>query len=233
MCVLTGAGISAESGIPTFRDAQKGLWEKYNPEELASPEGFLRNPELVWDWYAWRREIIAKAHPNPGHYALVSLAKIVPVVNIVTQNVDGLHQLAGSRDVIELHGNIHRNRCSAENIMIEEPVNSLSIPPVCPRCQAYLRPDVVWFGESLPEANIERAVDASSNCDVFFSVGTSGVVHPAASLPFIALEHKAVVIEINPNSTPLSPYTTYKIYGPAGKVLPALVEAAWPSSDSL
>lgn len=229
--VLTGAGISAESGIPTFRDAQKGLWANYNPEELASPDGFARNPELVWNWYAWRRKIITQAKPNPGHYALATLAKIIPRVSIITQNVDGLHQLAGSCDVIELHGNIHRNRCSVENIVIEGTADNVTLPPRCPRCQAYLRPDVVWFGENLAEADLELAMEVSSKCDILFSIGTSGMVYPAASLPLVALDQGALVIEINIDPTPLSHYSTYTLHGPAGIILSALIKAAWPKED--
>lgn len=230
--ILTGAGISAESGIPTFRDAQRGLWANYSPEELASPEGFARNPELVWNWYEWRRKIISESRPNPGHYALARMEKIIPQVNIITQNVDGLHQLAGSLDVVELHGNIHRNRCSSENTLVDEILNGESKPPRCPRCKAFIRPDVVWFGESLPAASIERAIETSSKCDVFFSIGTSSVVYPAASLPFVARNQGAIIVEINPASTPLSPYSTYTLHGSAGFILPALMKVAWQEEES-
>lgn len=228
ICVLTGAGISAESGIPTFRGAQTGLWANYNPEELASPEGFSRDPALVWNWYAWRRELISKAAPNPSHYALARLEKILPELEIITQNVDGFHQRAGSQNVIEIHGNIHRNRCSKENILVSDFQVKGEMPPRCPQCQAFLRPDVVWFGESLPEVKIERAVEVSSYCEVFFSIGTSGLVYPAATLPVLALEHGAVVIEINPASTPLSHQATYTLQGRSGEILPSLFETAWP-----
>lgn len=231
ICVLTGAGISAESGIPTFRDAQTGLWAKYNPEELASPEGFSRNPELVWDWYAWRRDLIVETSPNPAHFALARLEKIHPQMVIITQNVDGLHQRAGSQNVIELHGNIHRFRCSEENVLVTEIQDKGMKPPRCPHCQAYIRPDVVWFGESLPAAMIARAVEVTSQCDVFLSIGTSGLVYPAALLPYMALEHGAVVIEINPTHTTLSSQATYILQGKAGEILPALFKTAWPQIE--
>lgn len=228
ICVLTGAGVSAESGIPTFRDAQTGLWAKYNPEELASPEGFSSNPCLVWDWYAWRRDLVTGASPNAGHYALSRLEKMFPLVEIITQNVDGLHQRAGSQKVIEIHGNIHRTRCSKENTLVTEYDAEGEKPPRCPHCKAFLRPDVVWFGESLPTEMIARAIDISSECDVFLSIGTSGLVYPAASLPYLALENGAAVIEINPAATTLSARATYTIQGLAGEVLPSLFLAAWP-----
>src|SRR5512143_2215981 len=145
IAALTGAGVSAESGIPTFRDAQVGLWAQYRPEDLATPEAFERNPRLVWDWYAWRGEMVRGAQPNPGHYALAEMQRHVPKLSLITQNVDGFHQLAGSTSVIELHGNIARARCSREDIVIDRWAETEVTPPRCPRCAAYLRPDVVWF----------------------------------------------------------------------------------------
>ena len=186
LAALTGSGISAESGVPTFRDAQTGLWSKFKPEDLATPEAFQRDPKLVWEWYAWRRELVSRAQPNPGHVALVELERRVPRLSLITQNVDGLHQRAGSRNAIELHRNISRTKCSEENVLVEAWVESDVIPPRCPGCGGLLRPDVVWFGETLPPAALECALAASQSCDLFFSIGTSTLVHPAASLPFVA-----------------------------------------------
>lgn len=202
VAVLTGAGVSAESNIPTFRDAQTGLWAKYSPEELATPQAFRRNPQLVWDWYAWRRELVSRADPNPGHFALVELAGLVPKLTLITQNVDGLHQRAGSDDVIELHGSITRIVCSSDRRVAETWSEAGETPPRCPDCDSYLRPDVVWFGEALPTQALHRAFQAAETCDLFLSVGTSALVHPAASLPFTALERRTPTIEINPDETP-------------------------------
>ncbi len=219
--VLTGAGTSAESGVPTFRDAQTGLWAKYDPEDLATPEAFRENPKLVWDWYAWRRDLVSRAAPNPGHFALAQLEQRVPKFSLITQNVDGMHQRAGSRNVIELHGNIRRVICSRDGDVVESWPDTDEAPR-CPRCNAYLRPDVVWFGETLP-INAIRA--AASTCDLFLSVGTSAVVYPAASLPYVAMERGTPVAEINPNPTPLTENALFYLPGPSGEVLPALVDA--------
>ncbi|MCB0177546.1 MAG: NAD-dependent deacylase [Anaerolineae bacterium] len=223
VAVLTGAGVSAESNIPTFRDAQTGLWAKYSPEELATPQAFRRNPQLVWDWYAWRRELVSRADPNPGHFALVELAGLVPKLTLITQNVDGLHQRAGSDDVIELHGSITRIVCSSDRRVAETWSEAGETPPRCPDCDSYLRPDVVWFGEALPTQALHRAFQAAETCDLFLSVGTSALVHPAASLPFTALERRTPTIEINPDETPLTPHATFVLPGPSGQILPALV----------
>jgi len=227
--VLTGAGISAESGVPTFRDAQKGLWARYNPEDLATPEAFLRNPPLVWEWYAWRRKLVNDVAPNPGHLALAEMELHVPKLTLITQNVDGLHQRAGSRKVIELHGNIARTTCFDERTVIESWEDTGEVPPRCPRCGGMLRPDVVWFGEPLPQHALEEAMQAARACDLFFSIGTSAVVQPAASLPYEALRRGTVTVEINPEVTPLTPRVTYALHGQAGVLLPALVQAAWPA----
>jgi NAD-dependent deacetylase len=229
LAVLTGAGISAESGVPTFREAQTGLWAKYDPQELATPDAFRRNPKLVWDWYAWRRELVSHAEPNPGHLALAELEKQLPSFTLITQNVDGLHQRAGSRAVIELHGNLQRVKCFEDGdpvslTDIEDQGRNGEYPPRCPRCGGLLRPDVVWFGEILPAANLEKARQAAQNSTVFFSIGTSGVVEPAATLPVIALHAGAMVVEINPLPTPLASLAAYSLQGPAGVILPALVE---------
>lgn len=223
VAALTGAGISAESGVPTFREAQTGLWSQFDPQELATPQAFQENPKLVWEWYTWRRELISWAQPNPGHYALVELEALFPEFSLITQNVDGLHRLAGSKATIELHGDIFRTKCSSENKIISSWPETGDKPPLCPFCGAFLRPDVVWFGESLPARPLRAAFEAASSCQVFFSIGTSTVVEPAASLPFIALKNEATVIEINPQETPLTPYTSYSSHHPAGEILPMLV----------
>lgn len=223
VAVLTGAGVSAESGVPTFREAQTGLWAKYDPGELATPQAFRRDPKLVWDWYAWRRELVSKAEPNPGHRALVDLAERVPRLTLITQNVDSLHYRAGSSDVIELHGNISRIICSRDRNIVKDWPETAETPPTCPDCNSYLRPDVVWFGESLPAQALQQAFSAAQSCDLFLSVGTSALVHPAASLPFAALERGTPTIEINPDETPLTHHATHVLPGPSGQILPALV----------
>ena len=224
--VLTGAGISAESGIPTFRDSQTGLWARYDPHELATPDAFQATPQLVIDWYRWRRSLIMESKPNAGHHALVALESKVNDFTLITQNVDGYHKIAGSKRIIELHGNINRMRCAQEGALIEEwPEDEL---PHCPTCGSLLRPDVVWFGESLSSSALQAAINASTHCDVFISVGTSGMVEPAASLPYEALRAGATLVEINPNPTPLTVYIPYYFAAPAGQALPELIQAAWP-----
>jgi len=227
VAVLTGAGISAESGVPTFREAQTGLWAQYDPQELATPTAFRRNPRLVWEWYAWRRELVAQAQPNPGHLALVAMEQWVPQLTLITQNVDGLHGRAGSQRVIELHGNIMRTKCFADGRSITTWPPTDDVPPRCPHCGDYLRPDVVWFGESLPYDALATAVAAARACDVFLSIGTSAVVQPAASLPLEALQTGATIVEINPQPTPLSRYATFVLAGLAGEILPQLVETVF------
>jgi NAD-dependent deacetylase len=227
--VLTGAGISAESGIPTFRDAMTGLWAQFRPEELATPEAFARDPKLVWEWYAWRRARVEQAEPNPGHRALVALETRVPEFLLVTQNVDGLHARAGSRRIVELHGNIMRSKCFDCDRAADAVPADTGAPPRCTHCGGRLRPDVVWFGEMLPADALGEAMRASTESDVFLSVGTSTVVEPAASLPFYALRGGASVIEVNPDPTPLTPHASFSLRGPAATVLPALVAAAFPA----
>lgn len=220
--VLTGAGISAESGIPTFRGAD-GLWKKYRAEDLATPDAFARSPQLVWEWYDWRREIIGAKEPNSGHKVLAEWQSIFSNFALITQNIDGLHQKAGSREILELHGNIWKLRCTAEGSVTEDrtvPLND--IPPRCLDCGALLRPHVVWFGESLDSRTLQEAFHMSSLCNVMFVVGTSTVVQPAASLPFAALEAGAKLLEVNPNPTPLSPYASFSIRGKAGEILPLI-----------
>lgn len=221
--VLTGAGVSAESGIPTFREAQTGLWAQYDPRELATPEAFMRNPRLVWEWYAWRRSLIEKAQPNLAHYALVDLEQGTPTFLLVTQNIDGLHWRAGSRDMVEMHGNIARTKCFDEGHLVDWWADTGEVPPRCPRCSGYLRPDVVWFGEGIPDHALRTALHAADQCDVFICVGTSAVVQPAAQLPLIAKRKGARIIELNPQQTALSVIADWSLQGSAGEILPEIV----------
>ena len=225
--VLTGAGVSQESGLRTFRDAQTGLWAQYKPEDLASPQAFRRDPKLIWDWYAWRREAVKAVRPNPGHYALAEIENKIPSFTLITQNVDGLHCMAGSRNVLELHGNIQRVRCSECYTFTETWGDDSESVPQCSACGGLLRPDVVWFGEALPRDQLEAAVEAARACDVFFSIGTSGVVQPAASLAHAARDRGATVIEINAEPTPLTSKVNYAFHGKSGEILPELVKAVW------
>lgn len=227
--VLTGAGVSAESGVPTFRDAQTGLWARFRPEDLATPEAFRRHPRRVWEWYAHRRALVAQAAPNAAHRALAEWERQVETFTLVTQNVDGLHQRAGSRRVIELHGNLTRTKCFDEDTLVTAWADTAEVPPRCPRCGGLLRPDVVWFGEVLPEAALGQAFTASRDCEVFLSVGTSAVVYPAALLPLEALRHGATVVEINPEETPLTTQAHFFLQGRAGELLPRLLDATRPS----
>ena len=224
---LTGAGVSQESGLRTFRDAQTGLWVQYKPTELASPEAFARDPKLVWDWYAWRREAIKGVRPNPGHYALADMAHHVPDFSLITQNVDGLHRMAGSPHVIELHGNIQRVKCSSCGQQAQTWEEADGNVPQCESCGGLLRPDVVWFGESLPRAELEAAVAAARACHVFFSIGTSCLVQPAASLAYAARNRGAVVVEINAEPTPLTEKVDFALHGKSGEILPDLIQEVW------
>lgn len=222
VAVLTGAGISAESGIPTFR-GEEGLWKKFRAEELATPEAFSRDPKLVWEWYDWRRGIIAQKMPNSGHKVLASWENAFPAFSLITQNIDGLHQKAGSKNISELHGNIWKVRCTEEGTVTENYETPLKdIPPRCPSCGAVLRPHVVWFGESLSSAVLNTAFLISSSCNVMFVIGTSAVVQPAASLPIAAAESGAKIVEINPDPTPLTSYADFSIRGKAGEILPMI-----------
>jgi NAD-dependent deacetylase len=222
--VLTGAGVSAESGIKTFRDPD-GLWTKFNPQELASVSGFMANPKLVWDWYSYRRDIVNHAEPNPGHFALAEMEMLFPKFTLITQNVDRLHQRAGSTNVVELHGNIMENFC----LNCRKPYNAETALPEgeiakCAYCGGLIRPAVVWFGEMLPANAINAAYKGVENCDVLFSVGTSGEVYPAAQLPSMAKHAGAIVVEVNPNKTSISYYMDYVFNNPSGEVLPIIVE---------
>ncbi len=218
---FTGAGVSAESGVPTFRGPE-GIWSKFKPEELASMEAFMRNPALVWEWYAHRRTIISAVVPNPGHIALANMEELFPRFTVVTQNIDNLHRRAGSKRIFELHGNIERSYC----MQCAKAFPDVVAPekggiPRC-ACGGTIRPDVVWFGEMLPEDEWEGSVAASSKADVFFSIGTSAVVYPAASLPLLAKRSGALLVEINPDPTPLTDQADWFLQGPSGAILPEI-----------
>lgn len=233
--VFTGAGVSAESGIPTFRDALTGLWERFDPAELATPDAFRRDPALVWGWYEWRRMKVLQAQPNPAHLAIAALAERVPKLTLVTQNVDDLHERAGSRDVIHLHGSLHAPRCFAcarphtLTETPEEPAEGRRLePPRCRHCNGLVRPGVVWFGEMLPEAALQAAFDAAGACDLLLSIGTSGVVQPAASIPRVALQAGATVVHVNPQPAGHDGRREFSLTGAAGQVLPELLRRLEP-----
>jgi len=223
VAVLTGAGISAESGVPTFR-GEEGLWKKFRPEELANFDAFIQNPKLVWEWYNYRKKIISEVEPNPAHYALAKMERQFNEFHLITQNVDNLHRQAGSQRIYELHGNIMRNRCVDCNKQMDEISND--DPGNLPRCECggLIRPDVVWFGEMLPQQILMDSFTAANNSDVFFSIGTSAVVQPAASLPLEAKNAGAFVIEINVESTAISNLVDESILGKAGELLPQLLD---------
>jgi NAD-dependent deacetylase len=230
--VLTGAGVSKESGIPTFRDAMDGLWAKYNPHELASPLAFKRDPKLVWDFYKMRREKMRPAQPNPGHFALGALEQHYAALPIITQNIDDLHERGGSTRVIHLHGLIARNKCSAacqgEPTLIDITTltwDEAKEPPCCPHCKAFVRPDVVWFGEILPPNALNAAVKAIEITDLMLVIGTSGVVSPAAEMPYVAKERGAKIIEINPHRSEITKLADVWVEAPSGEALPRIIEA--------
>jgi NAD-dependent deacetylase len=226
--VLTGAGVSKESGIPTFREAQEGLWAQYDPMEMASEAGFRRNPKLVWEWYEYRFGMIKSARPNAGHVAIAQLERLIPTVTVVTQNIDGLHAAAGSTSVLELHGSIQRYKCLSgrhTGFSLDDVLQQTEKPPRCPNCGDLLRPDVVWFGEFLPEDVMRKAHEASQRCAVMLVVGTSGVVQPAASLPFVAARTGALIIDVNPERDEISEMADVFLRGKGGEVLPQLVDA--------
>jgi len=218
---LTGAGISAESGIPTFR-GKDGLWKKYRAEDLATPFAFQRNPKLVWEWYVWRMNIISKAKPNPAHVVLAEMEKEGILRAVITQNVDGLHFKAGSKNVIELHGNIWRIRCVDCNWKTVLNSPPTQIPPICERCGGLMRPDVVWFYESLPQDALNKAFKLAAQSDLMLVIGTSGVVQPAASLPLITKNQGGILVEINVADTPLTLVCHYSLRGKAGEILPRI-----------
>jgi len=221
---FTGAGISAESGVPTFRGTD-GIWKKFKPEELANINAFMKNPELVWEWYAHRKKIIAGIEPNPGHYTLAKMEQTFAHFAVITQNIDNLHRRAGSKTVYELHGNIERNYCMKCGAVYpnEAVLNHVGVPH-CVECNGIIRPDVVWFGEMLPDDEWEKSVRAAASTDVLFSIGTSGVVYPAASIPLTAKQQGAYVVEINPEPTPLTDRADEFLMGPSGVILPALYQ---------
>jgi NAD-dependent deacetylase len=220
--VLTGAGISAESGVPTFR-GDEGLWQNYRATDLATPEAFDRNPELVWRFYNWRRELISHVTYNPAHKALVELEGLVPGFTLITQNVDGLHLLAGSHNLLEIHGNLWKVRCTRCQMITLDRSPDLGTSPECKSCGGLLRPHVVWFGEALDPAILKKAIEASRRSHVMLVIGTSSVVQPAASLTLEAKSSGAVVAEINLESTPHSHLMDFSLLGKAGVIVPQLV----------
>lgn len=211
---FTGAGVAAESGVPTFRDTD-GLWSKYDPYELASPDGFRKDPELVSEWYEHRRQKALNVEPNPGHFAITDFQKLFPNSVVITQNVDGLHERAGNREILELHGNLHRVKC----FKCSQPLNQGE--KSC-ECGGLARPDVVWFGESLNPIHLSKALDHARSAVLFFTIGTSTQVFPAAQMPFAAREAGAFVIEINPHLTPFSAMADLSLQQPSGLALPSL-----------
>jgi len=233
--VFTGAGVSQESGIPTFRDAMTGLWSNFNPEDLATVEAFTAHPDQVWGWYEWRRKAVMITQPNPAHQAIAAMAAHVPKLTVVTQNVDDLHERAGIQGVIHLHGSLHEPRCSDCGRQYELPAGVPDIegdgmhvmPPRCNHCGGWVRPGVVWFGEPLPGDTWGQAKEAVRSCDLMFSIGTSAVIYPAAVMPFEAAERGACVIQVNPMPTDLDPVASFNLRGKAGEVMAAIFNAAW------
>jgi NAD-dependent deacetylase len=221
--VLTGAGISADSGVPTFR-GQDGLWQSYRAEDLATPEAFERDPRLVWEWYNWRRELIATKSPNPAHFALAELEQRGnDRMWLITQNVDGLHRAAGSRRLSEIHGNIWMVRCTGCSAVTEDRRVPIPILPMCEGCGALVRPHIVWFGESLDPADLRRCSKALQSCDLLLVIGTSGVVYPAAGFASVAKQAGATVVEINLDETPQSNLVDLALRGRAKDLMPQLL----------
>jgi NAD-dependent deacetylase len=230
--VLTGAGVSKESGIPTFRDAMDGLWARFDPTQLATRQAFAANPKLVWDFYEYRREIMRPAQPNPGHYALAALEKYSPSLRIITQNIDDLHERAGNTEIIRLHGSIAANKCfhncQGDPTLVDVSQiewDKSSGPPPCPYCGRWVRPDVVWFGEMLPAEQLSRAKELLAITDVMLVIGTSGLVSPAAEMPRAAKRAGAIVIEVNPDFSMITPLADVKLQAAAGEVLPQVITA--------
>jgi NAD-dependent deacetylase len=226
--VLTGAGVSAESGVPTFRGSG-GFWGNFKVQDYATPQAFQTDPQRVWEWYNWRREEILKAGPNPGHHAIHEFEEYFTEFTLVTQNVDGLHERAGSRKILKLHGDIWETRCSVcGHSVIDAEARKEPLPPIC-SCGGQMRPGVVWFGEFLPKAIYEQATIKSENCDLFFAVGTSAEVYPAAALPSMAKQQGAYVTEVNIERTAAASYADEVLMGRSGEVLPGLVEHFTPT----
>ncbi|GIM93301.1 SIR2 family NAD-dependent protein deacylase [Paractinoplanes toevensis] len=229
--VFTGAGMSAESGVPTFRDSLTGLWARFDPQALATPEAFEADPALVWGWYEWRRAEVERVAPNAGHRAVVAIANRVASTVVITQNIDDLHERAGSEEVVHLHGSLFEPRCSGCGRPAEtgdRPAEGGPVPPpVCGDCGADVRPGVVWFGEQLPVNALSAAAEAAFDCDLLLTIGTSGMVYPAAEIPYVADRAGAKVIQINPEATALDSVAAVSLRGPAAQVLPDLVAKAW------
>lgn len=238
--IFTGAGASAESGIPTFRDALTGLWERFDPAQLATSEAFRADPALCWGWYEWRRQNVGQAKPNGAHLAIAELARHVHKLTVVTQNVDDLHERAGSQDVIHLHGSLHSPRCidcgqpyilSLTSDALPEDGSRIE-PPRCSACSGYVRPGVVWFGEMLPESAWNAGLAAAEECEVFLSIGTSGIVYPAAELPLRALGRGATVVHINPARFDISGQEHF-LQGPASVMMEGLLREAFSDHPAL
>lgn len=237
IAVMTGAGVSAESGIATFRDALTGLWKNFKAEDLATPDAFQRDPSLVWGWYEARRAQVLQTQPNAAHYALAQMAKQVPMFTLITQNVDNLHERAGSENALHLHGSLFQARCfdcGLECAPLPVPIiakDEKQAPPHCVQCNGLVRPGVVWFGESLPYDIWQQSEKAVRDCNVFIIIGTSGVVYPAAGLAQLAQRKRKTVIQINPNLTEQNQFVSFAMQGPAGTCLPQLLEAVWPAAS--
>jgi len=240
VAILTGAGVSAESGIPTFRDKLVGLWEKYDPSELATPDAFERDAALVWGWYEWRRMGVLRAQPNAAHRAIATASGLVPRLTLLTQNVDDLHERAGSHEVVHIHGELARPYCETcrHPYHLPEEMPDLPhggkriLPPQCALCGGRVRPGVVWFGEGLPDQAWRTASAAARDCDAFLVIGTSAVVQPAASLVGVAHGAGAFTVQVNPNSTDIDDVVSISLKGPAGQILPELVAQAWEREDT-
>ncbi|WP_433295514.1 SIR2 family NAD-dependent protein deacylase [Actinoplanes sp. CA-030573] len=230
--VFTGAGMSAESGVPTFREALTGLWSRFDAKALATPEAFEADPALVWGWYEWRRALVQRVRPHAGHEAVAAIEAQVPQSVVITQNVDDLHERAGSRSLIHLHGSLFAPRCAACGSSAALPPlpekSDRVAPPRCDDCDGPIRPGVVWFGEDLPSGELSAATEAAFGCDLLFSVGTSGLVYPAAEIPYVAARSGATVVQINPEPTTLDAVADINLRGKAAEILPDLVRKAWP-----
>ena len=240
--VFTGAGVSAESGIPTFRDKLSGLWENYDAEMLATRVAFRRNPALVWGWYEWRRILIMQAEPNPAHLAIAKMDSLVPKLTVITQNIDDLHERSGNSEVIHLHGSIFTARCFAcerphtlpHLVSATEPEASQDIePPRCAFCHGRIRPGVIWFGENVRTEEFAKAKRAVQSCDVLMSVGASLEVFPAAALPLEAAKRKKTVVQVNPETTCLDAVASYTLKGLAGDIMGSLLESTWPHAITI